>query len=70
MTDDARPAETTRAPDSDYELCQNCQRQQREHWAVKNLADGVTLVCPTSIWRRMASSVLVPLTAQETDDAD
>lgn len=62
MSDDLR------APDSDYELCQNCGRQQREHWAVKNLADAPTLVCPTGIWRRMASSPLVPRTAQETDD--
>jgi len=60
----------SRAPDSDYELCQNCQRRQIEHWAVKNLADQVTLVCPTAIWRRMASSALTPLTVQETDDAD
>jgi hypothetical protein len=57
-----------RAPDSDYELCQNCRREKREHWAVKNLADNETLICPTSIWRRMASSPLIPHTTHETDD--
>lgn len=61
---------TDRAPDSDYEICQNCQRRQIEHWAVKNLADHTTLVCPTSIWRRMASSPLIQISAQETDDDD
>ena len=67
MTDPTAPRQGE--PQAD-ELCQNCGRKQIEHWAVKNLADAPTLICPTGIWRRMASSPLVPLSVEEVDADD